>query len=102
MSGLIAARQGWKFLCNLYLLSYQPFLTIRNLIEEKDKLQLFLLLLLAISPGTIYILARVVWDTYRYGGVLTSVGVVFLVMLIAQCSVFGYLGYWFWKVMKNK
>lgn len=88
-------------MCNLYQLAYQPYLTIRKLIEEKDKSQIFLLALLTISPGLVYVLARVVWDSYRYGGVLTSVGMVFLVMLIVEILIFGYLGYWFWRVVKK-
>lgn len=102
LSFLIAIRQSWRFVCNLYLISYQPYLTIRNLVEQKDKSQLFLLGVLAISPVVTYTLGRVIWDMYHYGGVLTSVGWVFLFMLILQSVVWGYLGYWFWRVIKNK
>lgn len=99
---LIAARQIWKLLCNLYQLLNQPFLTIKILLKEKDKSQIFLLSLMAIMPGISYVMARLIWDNYHYGFVLNSVGMIFLIILGMEFVIFGYLGYWLFKCLFKK
>ena len=101
LSVLIAVRQIWGWLCNLYLLTYQPFLTIRTLKAKKDKSQIFLLAVTALMPVAIYLSARLVWDMYKYGRILTSVGEVFLAMTIIEILIFGYLGYWVIEVFRK-
>jgi len=98
---LISARQIWKLLCNLYQLINQPFLAIKTLLKEKDKSQIFLLSLMAIMPGIFYVMARLFWDKYRYGFVLNSVGMVFLIILIIEFLIFAYLGYWLFRALKK-
>ncbi|MEI8067553.1 MAG: hypothetical protein WCG91_01190 [Candidatus Shapirobacteria bacterium] len=99
---LIAARQIWKLLCNLYQLLNQPFLTIKTLLKERDKSQIFLLSLMAIMPAIFYVSARLVWDRYRYGFVLNSVGMVFLVVSTIELIIFTYLGFWLFKCLFKK
>lgn len=88
-------------LCNVYLLSYQPFLTLRTIRESGDKLQLMTLLFTAVSPAIFYITARVIWDNYKYGRVLNSVGQVFLAVFLTEVIIFSYLLYWSIKVIKS-
>jgi len=101
LSILVGVKQAWKLLCNLYLLSYQPFLTLRNIKESGDKMQLALLSLTAVSPVIFYVTARVVWDNYKYGRVLNSVGQVFLTVFVIEIVIFSYLLYWSFKVIKS-
>lgn len=99
---LISARQVWKLLCNLYHLINEPFLTLKLLLKEKDKSQIFLLILTAISPFIIYGTARFFWDHYKYGFVLNSVGRIFLIMTIIEIAIFSYLGFWLYKVFRRR
>ena len=100
---LIIIRQIWKLLCNLYKIIEQPFLTLKTLIiKDRDKSQIFLLGLITITPAIFYISARFIWDNYKYGFVLNSVGIVFLIISIIEIIILGYLGFWIWKVLKEK
>ena len=99
---LIGARQVWKLLCNLYHLITEPFLTLKLLIKERDKSQIFLICLIFLMPVLAYFMARIVWDYYRYGLIVNDVGMFFSIAIVIQIILFLYLGYWVWKVMKNK
>ena len=99
---LIAARQIWKLLCNLYHLISEPFLTLKRLIKERDKSQFFLIGLVFLMPIISYFLARIVWDYYRYGLIVKDVGVFFSVSLIVEIILLMYLGFWILRVMKRK
>lgn len=100
---LIAVRQTWKLLCNLYNIIEQPFLALKTLIiKDRDKSQMFLVGIMAIIPIIFYISARIVWDNYKYGFIPASVGRVFLVISIIEIIVFGYLGFWVWKIFRKK
>jgi hypothetical protein len=100
---LIIVRQIWKLLCNLYNIIEQPFLALKKLIiKDRDKSQMFLVAVIMIMPAIFYISARVFWDNYKYGFVLNSVGRVFLIISIIEMVIFGYLGFWIWKIFKNK
>lgn len=101
LSILVGARQTWNLLCNLYLLSYQPFLTLRTVIESRDRIQQAALFFTAISPAIIYVTARVIWDNYKYGRILNSVGQVFLTVFIIEILIFSYLLYWLIKVVRS-
>lgn len=98
---LIAARQIWKLLCNLYHLISEPFLTLKLLIKERDKSQIFLVGLTFLVPIIAYFLARIVWDYYRYGLIIDGVGLFFVLAVIIQITLFMYLGHWVLKVIKN-
>jgi len=99
---LIAARQIWKLLCNLYHLITEPFLTLKILIKERDKSQIFLIGLIFLMPIIAYFLARIVWDYYRYRLIIKEAGIFFSIAVVVQIGLLLYLGYWVWKVMKNK
>jgi len=99
---LIVARQIWKLLCNLYHLLTEPFLTLKLLIKERDKSQIFLIGLTWLMPILVYIGARIVWDYYRYGLIIKDVGMFFGIATWIQIVLLMYLGYWLWKIMKNK
>lgn len=99
---LILARQIWKLICNLYHLINEPFLTLRLLKKERDKSQIFLLVLTAISPFAIYATARFFWDHYQYGFILNSVGIIFLTVSILEIVIFSYLGFWICRVFRKK
>ena len=98
---LIAARQIWKLLCNLYHLIQEPFVTLRLLIKEKDKSQIFLIGMIFLLPIIAYLLARIVWDYYRYGLIIDGVGIFFAMAISVQAGLFLYLGYWVLKVTKT-
>ena len=99
---LISIRQVWKLLANIYHLVTQPFVTIKLLIKERDKSQIFLLSLFAISPIIIYATARIIWDNLKYGYILNSVGGVFAVVLLVEIFVFAYLCYWLYLIFRRK
>ncbi|MFA5750100.1 MAG: hypothetical protein WC895_02675 [Candidatus Shapirobacteria bacterium] len=100
---LIAARQIWKLFCNLYNIIEQPFLALKKLIiKDKDKSQIFLIGIIAIMPAIFYVSARVFWDNYKYGFVLNSIGRVFLIILAIEIIIFGYLGFWIWKIFRKR
>lgn len=98
---LIAARQIWKLLCNLYHLVTEPFVTLRLLIKERDKSQIFLISLIFLLPIIAYFLARMAWDYYRYGLIIDGVGMFFTMAIVIQIGLFLYLGFWVLKVVKS-
>lgn len=98
---LIAARQLWKLLCNLYHLIREPFITLRLLIKEKDKSQIFLIGMIFLMPLIAYFMARIAWDYYRYGLIIDEVGMFFTIAIIVQIILLLYLGYWVLKVIKR-
>jgi len=99
---LIAARQIWKLLCNLYHLITEPILTIKTLIKERDKSQIFLIIMVVIAPITAYFLARIVWDYYRYGLVVKDVGMFFGMSVTLEIILLAYMGFWMIKVIKKR
>lgn len=101
LSILIAVRQIWKLIENLYHLVNQPFLTIKDLVRTRDKSQIFLLFLTVSAPIILYISARILWDYYRYKHFLPAVGGFFKLVIIIEVIVFLYIGYWTHKVFKK-
>lgn len=98
---LIAVRQIWKLLCNLYHLIREPFVTLRLLIKERDKSQIFLITMIFLMPLIAYFMARIVWDYYRFGLIIDEVGMFFTIAIIIQIGLLLYLGYWVLKVIKK-
>lgn len=86
---------------NIYQLAQEPYLTIKTLKDERDKSQIFLLIVTALSPALIYSGLRIVWDWLWYGRIIYTTGPVFAVATIIQIIFLLYIGYWFWKVVKN-
>jgi len=101
LTGLIGIRQTWGLLCNLYLLVYQPFLTLRTIKEKRDKSQFVLVSGMAIVPVIIYVIARICWDYFKYGRILNGVGGVFAITVLIQGLVFSYLLYWAVRVIRK-
>lgn len=99
---LIAARQIWKLLCNLYHLISEPLLTLKLLVSERDKSQIFLIGLIFLMPIIAYFLARIVWDYYRYGLIIDGVGMFFVLAVTIQIILLIYLGYWVLKIAREK
>lgn len=98
---LIGVRQIWGLGRNLYLLTYQPYLTLKEIREKRDKSQFFLITSAVVLPAVIYVGLRIVWDQWQYGMMLPSVGSVFWGVAVIETLVIGYLGYWTWRVIKN-
>jgi hypothetical protein len=98
---LIAARQIWKLLCNLYHLITEPILTIKTLIKERDKSQIFLIIMVIVAPITAYFLARIIWDHYRYGLVVRDVGMFFGMSVSLEIILLAYMGFWIIKAVKR-
>ena len=98
---LIVVRQVWKLLCNLYHLITEPFLTLKLLISERDKSQIFLMGIIFLMPIIAYFLARIVWDYYRYGLIIDKVGIFFTLAISIQIILLLYLGYWVLKVIRK-
>jgi len=100
---LIAVRQIWKLLCNLYHIAEQPFLALKTLIiKDRDKSQMFLVTIAVLSPILAYSSARVVWDYYRFGMIVNEVGMLFLIASGIEFFLLTYFGYWIIKVMRSK
>lgn len=98
---LIAVRQVVFFGKNVYNLYYQPYLTIKRLVDDEDKSQIFLIAAAAVSPIAAYTVLRVVTDLWRFGRVVPLTGRVFTVMISIQILLLSYLGYWTLKVFKK-
>lgn len=98
---LIAARQIWKLLCNLYHLVTEPFLTLKMLKKDRDKSQIFLIGFVFLMPVIAYFLARIIWDYYRYGLIVNDTGMFFTGAITVQIILLLYLGYWILKVIKK-
>lgn len=96
---LIAARQIWKLLCNLYHLLTQPLLTIKLLIKDRDKSQIFLLILVFLMPVIAYVMARIIWDYYRYGALVRGVGMFFVISAFLEIGMLIYLVFWMFKAV---
>ncbi len=99
---LIAARQIWKLLCNLYHLITEPILTIKTLIKEKDKSQIFLITMMVLAPIIVYSLARIIWDYYRYGLIIRDVGMFFGMSVTFEIISLLYVGFWIFRSIKRK
>lgn len=99
---LIGARQIWKLLCNLYHLVTEPVLTIKTLNKEKDKSQIFLIMMVIISPIAAYFLARIIWDYYRYGVIIKNVGLLFELSATIEIILLAYMGFWLIRTIKRK
>jgi len=79
----------------------QPYLTVKQIKDSEDKSQIFLILLTAVSPVVVYVVARLVWDLIKYQRLLMLTGKVFLGMGMVQMIIFIYLGYWILMVIRK-
>lgn len=100
---LITVRQVWKLFCNLYHMIEEPFLTFKKLIvKDRDKSQIFLIIIFFLMPILAYFTARIIWDYYRFGVIVNDVGIFFSIVSIIEFFLLAYLGYWIIRVMGRK
>lgn len=99
---LIGARQFYFLGRNWYLLSYQPYLTLKEIRNKRDKSQMFLVAVTALTPAIVYIIARIIWDLVKYHRLLLVTGRVFVVAGVIQTIVLLYLGYWTLQVLRKE
>ena len=102
LSTLISVRQGYFLGRNWYELMREPYLTIKDLKESRDKSQIFLISLTALTPLFLYVFFRIIYDLIRYHSLLIVTGEVFKLAIFIQGLVLLYLGYWVVKVWGEK
>lgn len=102
LTTLIGIRQGYKLGRNIYELFYQPEITIKELVTDFDKSQIFLLILTALIPLFAYLIFRIIWDLVRYGNIVALFGNGLNFVLFVEFLIFSYLGYFVVKVLKKK
>jgi hypothetical protein len=83
-------------------MAYEPYLTLKNIYIKRDKSQMFLMGITAISPAIIYVIARIIWDLFKYHRLLLLTGRVFMVAVVIQTAVLIYLGYWILQVLRKE
>lgn len=98
---LICVRQGYFLGRNVYNLYYRPYLTIKKILAEEDKSQIFLIGVATITPTIVYVILRVIYDLLMYGRLVVVTGNVFTLALIVQVMVIVYLGYWVLMVIRK-
>ena len=102
LSSLIGIRQGYFLGRNWYELMREPYLTLNSLKESRDKSQIFLISLTALTPLFSYIIARIVYDLIRHGSLIMITGRGFQIAILTQGLILIYLGYWTIKVFEKK
>jgi hypothetical protein len=80
----------------------EPYLTIKALRESRDKSQIFLISLTALSPLFLYVVLRIIYDLIRYRSLLIVTGEIFKLAMLFQGLVLIYLGYWVFKVFQEE
>ena len=91
LGGLIGVRQGYKLTRNWYQIYYEPELVIRELRETRDKSQIFLILVTALAPLFLYVAARVIYDLWKYRGIVLITGSGLSLALGLEVVILGYL-----------
>ena len=99
---LIGIRQGYKLGRNCYELFYEPEITIKELVDDFDKSQIFLLILTSLTPLLLYLVCRIIWDLIKYGSIAAIFGSGLYFVLFLQALIFIYLGYFVVKVLLKK
>ena len=102
LSALISLRQGYFLGRNWYELIREPYITIKELKESRDKSQIFLISLTAFSPLFLYIFLRIIFDLIVYHSLVIVTGEVFKLAIYIQGIVLLYLGYWVIKVFSEE
>ena len=102
LTSLISIRQGYFLGRNWYELMREPYLTIKDLKESRDKSQIFLISLTALTPLFLYIVLRIIYDLVRYHSLLIVTGNVFKLAILFQGLVLIYLSYWVVKVFQEE
>jgi len=80
----------------------EPYLTLNSLKESRDKSQIFLISLTALTPLFLYIIGRIIYDLIRHGSLVMITGKGFQVAILLQGLILLYLGYWTIRVLREK
>ena len=102
LTTLISVRQGYFLGRNWYELMREPYITIKDLKERRDKSQIFLISVSAFTPLFVYLIARIIYDLIKYHSLLIVTGEIFKLAILVQGLVLIYLGYWIIKVFQEK
>ena len=102
LGGLIGIRQGYFLGRNWYELMREPYLTLNSLKESRDKSQILLISLTALTPLFLYIIGRIIYDLIRHGSLIMITGRGFQMAILMQGLILLYLGYWTIKVFEKK
>lgn len=102
LGGLIGIRQGYFLGRNWYELMREPYITLNSLKESRDKSQIFLISLTALTPLFLYIIGRIIYDLIRHGSLIMITGKGFQMAIWLQGLILIYLGYWTIKVFEKK
>jgi len=98
---LIGVRQGYKLTRNWYQIYYEPELVIRELRETRDKSQIFLILVTALAPLFLYVVARVIYDLWKYRSIVLVTGSGLGLALGLEAIIWGYLFFWVVKIWRE-
>lgn len=101
MGGLIGVRQGYKLTRNWYQIYFEPELVIRELRETKDKSQIFLIAVTALAPLFLYVIARVIYDLWKYQSIVLVTGSGLGLALGLEVIIWGYLFFWVGKIWRE-
>ena len=99
---LLGIRQGYFLGRNLYELLREPYLTLKELREKKDKSQIFLISLTALSPLLVYLFLRIIYDLIKHGSLLLITGPIFKIIVGLEILILSYLSYWSLMVLGEK
>lgn len=102
LGALIGVRQGYFWGRNLYQILREPYLTLKELKDSKDKSQIFLIIATALSPLFLYIFLRIIYDLWRYKSLVLITGPVFTAMIVIEVIIFSYLFFWTVRVLAEK
>jgi len=101
LTALLSIRQGYFLGRNWYELMREPYVTIKELKESRDKSQIFLISLTALTPLFLYVFLRIIYDLIRYHSLVLITGEIFKLTIYFQILVLVYLGYWIVKVFRE-
>jgi len=94
LSALAGIRQGYFLGRNWYELMREPYLTIKDIKDTRDKSQTFLVLSSVFTPLFVYVIARIIYDLIKFKSIILITGKVFELAMIFQAVVLIYLFYW--------
>lgn len=98
---LIGVRQGYFLARNWYLLTREPYLTLKEIKDKGDKSQFILVSLSALTPIFVYLIARIIYDLVKYQRIVWLTGRVFDAMIFFQTAILVYLCYWTIQVLRK-
>lgn len=98
LGGLIGVRQSYKLARNWYQIYYEPELVIRELRETKDKSQIFLIAISALSPLFLYVITRIVYDLFNYRNLIWITGKGLGLAVGLEAIIGSYLLFWIIRV----